>query len=392
MNIKKINIAIILVTLLSVVVLSLGSSIQKIDSKYYKIIKFNHQAHSEELSCVDCHDKVGDLEVLSDDLLPEKESCTSCHDVEDEENCTLCHYEDTFEPLDYIEGDIQFSHKSHAAEGKCVRCHVEKQGENIFVGNPAMNYCYNCHKDSNESENDCLTCHKSNDYLVPEFHNRIDFANDHSTYSSSNCSMCHSEEFCSDCHVSTGLNINGEIANSYSILSPAQSKNPNKMFKLQKVHTMDFRFTHGIEARGKVNDCYTCHQSETFCVECHEANGLNPGGNSLTPLSHLVSNFVTIGVGTGGGEHAKFARGDIESCASCHDTQGNDPNCILCHIDPDGIKGTNPSTHKNSFMSDSDGDWHNSEHSICFNCHTDPNARPNGTGGNGFCGYCHGSK
>ena len=66
----------------------------------------------------------------------------------------------------------------------------------------------------------------------------------------------------------------------------------------------------------------------------------------------LISNpdFTTIGVGTGGGEHATLARRDIERCISCHDVQGADPTCITCHLDSDGIKGTNPKTHPAGFM------------------------------------------
>lgn len=393
MKTKTINIVIILVTLLSILVLASDRIYNTHNDKYAQIIKFDHQVHSEDMVCADCHSKVSDMETLADDLLPEKATCASCHDVEDEENCLMCHFEDKFEPLDYIKGEIIFSHKLHAVSEKCERCHVDKKDEIMLVGNPSMSYCYNCHKDSKESENECTTCHTSTDYLVPQFHNTLSFSREHSNYKTYNCSMCHSEEYCNDCHVTTGLNIDSKIENSFPILSPVTSRSITKIQRLNKVHSLDFRFTHGIEARGRISDCNTCHQTEVFCVECHDANGLNPGGNSLLPFSHLGSNFVTIGVGTGGGEHAKLARGDIEGCVSCHDTQGNDPNCILCHIDPDGIKGTNPLTHKANFMNDNEhGDWHSSRGSVCFNCHTDPNARPNGTSGQGFCGYCHGTK
>ena len=96
-----------------------------------------------------------------------------------------------------------------------------------------------------------------------------------------------------------------------------------------------------------------------------------------------------IGVGSGGGDHARLARRDIERCAACHDVQGADPNCILCHTDPDGIEGTNPKTHAINFMNDSNGDWHDDPGSVCYNCHTDPNAYPGGNPNIGFCAYCH---
>ena len=112
--------------------------------------------------------------------------------------------------------------------------------------------------------------------------------------------------------------------------------------------------------------------------------------SGVAPASHLKPNFTTIGVGTGGGEHAILARRDIESCVACHDVQGGDPTCITCHTDNDGIKGTNPKTHPANFMHDDHGDWHNNPGSICFNCHI--GASPSTPAGVGFCGYCHGSQ
>jgi len=85
-----------------------------------------------------------------------------------------------------------------------------------------------------------------------------------------------------------------------------------------------------------------------------------------------------------------LARRDIENCSSCHDVQGADQNCILCHVDNDGVKGTNPKTHARNFGRDFDkGDWHSDRGSVCYSCHTDANARPGGIKGVGFCGYCH---
>jgi len=78
----------------------------------------------------------------------------------------------------------------------------------------------------------------------------------------------------------------------------------------------------------------------------------------------------------------------MESCVSCHDVNGADPICLTCHVDPDGIKGTNPRTHPGGFMHDTHGDWHDTDASVCFNCHTSQNhSSPRGIG---FCGYCHG--
>jgi hypothetical protein len=159
---------------------------------------------------------------------------------------------------------------------------------------------------------------------------------------------------------------------------------------LAKVHDLNFRFTHGAFAKGRISDCQSCHNQaqERTCVECHEAGG-NITQVNFKPATHLQAGFATLGVGSGGGAHAQLARRDIESCASCHDVQGADPTCITCHVDPDGIRGTNPKTHVRGFLRGTDGPWHSDPGSACFVCHSDPNARVGGMKGQGFCGYCH---
>jgi hypothetical protein len=107
------------------------------------------------------------------------------------------------------------------------------------------------------------------------------------------------------------------------------------------------------------------------------------------PATHLQAGFVAIGVGSGGGMHGTLAKRDIESCASCHDTEGADPVCITCHMDPDGIKGNDPKSHARGFMMGEKGSWHSDPGSPCYTCHTDANARVDGLRGRGFCGYCH---
>jgi hypothetical protein len=177
----------------------------------------------------------------------------------------------------------------------------------------------------------------------------------------------------------------------YLPYSPTKLLDNAKEMQIVRVHDLNYVYSHGIDAKGKIAECQTCHQTETFCAECHASMSNDYAVEGVEPSSHNNPAFVTIGVGSGGGEHAALARRDIENCAACHDTQGADPTCVLCHVDNDGIKGTNPKTHMSSFMSDNNGDWHSDAGAVCYNCHTDANARPDGIPGVGFCGYCHGS-
>ena len=114
--------------------------------------------------------------------------------------------------------------------------------------------------------------------------------------------------------------------------------------------------------------------------------------DAFKPASHSQAGFLPIAphaVGSGGGEHARLARRDIEACAACHGSEGADPVCITCHNDPDGIKGNDPRTHDPGFMSGNHGSWHDDPGATCYMCHTDSNARPGGVRGQKFCGYCH---
>jgi hypothetical protein len=177
----------------------------------------------------------------------------------------------------------------------------------------------------------------------------------------------------------------------YAPYYPSNSIDGPKQQAILKVHgDFGYRYSHGIDAKGKTNECQSCHQIETFCASCHQSENRDFALSGILPSSHLSSNFKTIGVGTGGGDHADLARRDIENCVSCHDVQGNDPTCIVCHLDSDGIKGTNPKTHTSNYLNDEKGDWHDNQGSICYNCHT--SQLPSSPAGIGFCSYCHGTE
>ena len=83
--------------------------------------------------------------------------------------------------------------------------------------------------------------------------------------------------------------------------------------------------------------------------------------------------------------------GEVRTSASaaCHAASGDDPVCMLCHMDRNPGVGNDPKTHGSRFKSQvGKGDFHDNPNSMCFNCHT--NKGP--AGGAGFCGYCHGPK
>jgi hypothetical protein len=364
-----------------------------------KLIKFSHQFHigDVEVACEDCHTGVTESTSLSDRLMPEKDVCSDCHDTDDDESCETCHYEDVYEPLVEKTASLFFSHSQHMGEeANCEACHqglseVDYSSE-IETAHPAMSTCYQCHNDQSLATNTCESCHKTTNDLVPATHQRLGFMDNHkitALEADADCAMCHDNNFCESCHVSTiALDVTNSKTDFYTPYSPHRLVDNQNMQQITLVHELNYRYSHGIDAKGRDTECQTCHQVETFCAECHDSEGGDFALGGFVPFSHGQSNFVTIGVGSGGGEHAILANRDIESCANCHDVYGADPNCTLCHVDNDGIQGTNPKTHITGFMEGENGDWHGDMGSVCYDCHTDPYAMSQ-TYGQGFCGYCH---
>jgi hypothetical protein len=255
-----------------------------------------------------------------------------------------------------------------------------------------MATCNSCHNDT-KATTACEKCHTDFASLRPIEHNRTNFIHEHKRLArlgDAKCGVCHSQETCIDCHNGSELikvDVLGRDLTSQR--SPRLTAiDRGQEMCLTKIHDLNFRFTHGIAAKGKSMECQTCHNSEKYCSTCHEAGG-NINQGAFKPASHAVAGFTTLGVGSSGGEHARLARRDIESCAACHGAEGADPVCITCHVDPDGIKGNDPKTHDPGFMSNTHGPWHFDPGANCYMCHTDVNAHPGGVKGQKFCGYCH---
>ena len=261
-------------------------------------------------------------------------------------------------------------------------------GENI----PTMTTCNSCHDDVKVS-NACESCHTDLAALRPRDHNRTDFVRRHTDaarLADASCASCHTQESCIDCH--NGVDLIKVDLPGKDLMSPHAPRlsgiDRGQGKRILKVHDLNFKFTHGIAAQGKTADCQTCHSQQQFCATCHMAGG-NVNQAHFKPSTHQQAGFVTLGIGSGGGAHALLARRDMESCASCHDAEGADPTCVTCHMDADGVKGTDARTHAKGFRAGEQGSWHSDPGANCFTCHSDANARVGGIKGQGFCGYCH---
>lgn len=365
-----------------------------------KKLKFSHTYHIKDVgvACEDCHKAAKTSKLSSDNLRPTHDNCVSCHEEQINNTCGFCHKDpDNIEAAAAPARAINFSHENHVAmkDVECTTCHLGLDTVEYATAKnmPTMATCTSCHNNV-KATNACESCHTSFANLVPKDHLVGDFKKDHKKLTrlgslDVSCATCHTQNFCADCHQGASLL---QLGMSDLMAEPSPRNSPGDsplQMPLQMAHSMNYRFTHGIDARAKSADCYSCHSAQTFCAECHSTGGKISGG-PYKPAWHLGAGFTTLGAHSGGGRHAEYARRDIESCVSCHDVQGGDPTCITCHTDADGRKGTDPKTHPAGFMMGEEGPWHTNAGAVCYNCHTDFNAHPGGVKGLNFCGYCHG--
>jgi hypothetical protein len=366
-----------------------------------KILKFSHQKHIDAgTECATCHASVMNSELAADKNIPGHDVCQSCHQEEVNAKCDFCHVGSEPGPLPNPVREIRFNHKNHITGQKleCATCHtgLDKVEYASAVNLPSMTTCTACHNNI-KANNHCETCHTNLASLRPASHGAAGFFKEHAHLTRLNtmeaqCANCHNDNFCAQCHDGSNL-IKLSPKEKIGMVSPRTIGNDKPLALAgQMVHDLNYRFTHGIDAKGRSADCQVCHREQNFCNDCHRDGSQALGG--VVPTSHEGAGFTTLGYGSGGGRHAVLAKRDIQSCASCHDPEGNDPNCIKCHVDPDGVKHTNPRTHPSGFMSNVSGDWMTDASSVCFTCHIDPSAKPKpvGKAGVGFCGYCHGKK
>ena len=304
----------------------------------------------------------------------------------------MCHVDlDNLESFENPLRKFYFNHKKHVADEKidCNTCHGDMG--NIDMGNgeriPGRNQCNTCHNSLSASM-ECFVCHATETQFRPENHAN-NWSREHMNEiraGSDDCAHCHTNNYCQQCHESTDLISTKILAGDfYSPQNPQLAGQQTLILK--SVHQLNYRFVHQLDASGKEKDCRVCHETSTYCAQCHNVEN-NPG---IRPAWHGGPDWgaLALAVGSGGGRHAELARRDIERCAACHDVQGADPTCLMCHTDFDGVKGTDPKTHESGFANrfGEDSHHHHDDGAICYSCHINTNQA-----GVGFCGYCHGEK
>ncbi len=274
---------------------------------------FPHDAHSVFFSeCSACHAGVGSESFQG--VYPEVATCAACHDG------STAPAVGWTPPTSPRTSNLKFAHGTH--DFGCAMCH-QPGGEQDFagIGYPEPATCFGCHVTEAEgvhlaAEGECMTCHlplaesrlnefHAREFPVPKSHQYGDFYQNHAAAAAAamaDCSVCHTETTCNDCHEGQG--------------SPS-------------FHPTNFLASHGPEAWGRTSDCSTCHNAEGFCRECHTSLGLNATGDTGVGY-HTGESFWIL-------SHAPAARQDLESCVSCH----QQTDCLRCHSAQSGL-GVSP--------------------------------------------------
>jgi len=344
--------AIYFLTIIAAVALSLAmkepSNRSWNEEDHSRLIKFTHKFHIQEagVECETCHHEARTSKLSSDNLLGDHESCKSCHEEQLSGNCGFCHVDTgNIAGIKNPVRELNFSHEKHIGQGvKCETCHTGLADVTYATAAnmPAMPACMNCHEKQKVSAA-CATCHTDFAGLLPKDHLVPEFKKDHRRLArigelTVTCSTCHTESFCQDCH--SGIDLKGFGVEKDLMADPSPRmplKDTPRETKLQQIHDLNYRFTHSIDAKSKRIDCYSCHERQSFCVECHQAGG-NITQDKIRPKNHDEPGFKTIGKGSGGGRHAELAERDIEYCISCHDVEGKDPVCMMCHTENGGVR------------------------------------------------------
>ena len=335
--------ATIIVIVVSVAMRNPNSNIVHEGTTNSEKIKFSHTAHITErgVACSTCHSLAMTSKLSSDNLMASHENCQTCHEEQINNECAYCHTTaDEIQPIENKEREFTFSHEKHAADKNipCETCHNGMDSVTYATEEnmPTMAMCITCHSKENVSTN-CETCHNDFVNLLPDNHRSANFRKEHKGLArigmlDVQCSVCHNETSCQDCHSGMQLNnfgIGKDMMTEPSAKSMMQVL-PNTM-RLHQMQDVNYRFTHGIDVKSKLLDCGSCHEQQTFCVGCHQEGG-NITQQKFKPASYNVAGFANLpGQGIGGGLHAKLAQRDLESCMSCHDAEGSDPVCAMCH-------------------------------------------------------------
>jgi hypothetical protein len=167
------------------------------------------------------------------------------------------------------------------------------------------------HKEYKNSRlDDCKDCH--NGAAIVGNHGGVREHRLLAERASNNCSDCHQQSFCLDCH-------NGGNVEAYQNKSLSRTGET-----MPTTHRSDFISIHPLKAKDDPQSCYRCHESR-FCSDCHAKT--DRGGMRIKDHDPANGNkyFLIRGASASdNARHAAEARRNLQSCEGCH------PDAVVC--------------------------------------------------------------
>jgi hypothetical protein len=311
---------------------------------------FSHARHlARGTACAACHPAAATSRSALDNLLPTEIECRACHAIDRDKPdpaiagappvaCKACHPGYTtasvIQRVYLTPSPLKFDHKAHRG-APCERCHGDLRKVDLATTEhlPTMASCLGCHT-AGATERHCADCHLASrggllqtqfehGTLIPA-HDGLgdahgpDFKTHHTQEArqvGATCGACHDESECLACH--------------------------QGVVKPMEFHPGNYLLTHAVDARRGKPDCGACHRAQTFCIACHEREGLGMRGDSQFSAIDPARAFHPAGWASplgGPNLHAREASRSITTCTSCH----RETDCIKCHSAQPGAGHVSP--------------------------------------------------
>jgi hypothetical protein len=314
-------------------------------------VVFSHAKHlARGTACAACHPAAATSRSAIDNLLPTEIECRACHAIDRDRpelviagappvTCKTCHpgYAGAASVIQRVyltPSPLKFDHRAHRGEA-CERCHGDLRKVDLATTAqlPTMASCLRCHQDGATARR-CADCHLASrgGLLQTQFEHGVlmpahdglgdahgpDFKTHHvqeARQVGATCGACHDESECLACH--------------------------QGVVKPMEFHPGNYLLTHAVDARRGKPDCGACHRTQTFCVECHEREGLGMRGDSQFSAIDPARAFHPAGWASASGGpnlHAREASRSITTCTSCH----RETDCVKCHSAQPGAGHVTP--------------------------------------------------
>lgn len=175
---------------------------------------------------------------------------------------------------------------------------------------------------------ECRDCHRGSGVMD---NHGAEFAKDHrilAQQSGANCSACHAQSFCVDCHKGGAVDRYSARRSDPATTAARTSTLSRRGETMPGSHGADFLSTHAIKAADEPRSCARCHDSRTFCQDCHQKQ-LGRGSIGVKPHRPV---YASPGVPEGAWveTHRNEARRNLQSCAACHPSKDSCSN-FACH-------------------------------------------------------------